>query len=99
GAILFWSGAGDCGVLESPAPELRAVGFDIERFSGNSFAVSAVPSALVRADVDKFLHTLIDASIERRACHVTAVREKVCASLACQAAIKVHRPLSGEEMA
>jgi DNA mismatch repair protein MutL len=97
--ILFESGAAECAVLESHAPELRAVGFDIERFSGNSFAVSAVPSELVRADVDKFLHKLIDASIEERGSHVTAVREKVCASLACQAAIKVHRPLSGEEMA
>jgi len=97
--ILFECGAAECAVLESHAPELRAVGFDIERFSGNSFAISAVPPELVRAEVDKFLHKLIDASIEERGSHVTAVREKVCASLACQAAIKVHRPLSGEEMA
>ena len=39
------------------------------------------------------------ASLEEKSSHVTRVREKVCASLACQAAIKVHRPLSGEEMA
>ena len=31
--------------------------------------------------------------------HLARVREKVCASLSCQAAIKVHRPLGGEEMA
>jgi DNA mismatch repair protein MutL len=97
--ILFECGAAECAVLESHAPELRGVGFDIERFSGNSFAISAVPPELVRADVDAFLRKLIDASIEERGSHVTAVREKVCASLSCQAAIKVHRPLSGEEMA
>jgi len=97
--ILFECGAAECAVLESHAPELRGVGFDIERFSGNSFAISAVPPELVRADVDAFLRKLIDASIDERGSHVTAVREKVCASLACQAAIKVHRPLSGEEMA
>ena len=96
---LFECGAAECAVLESHAPELRAVGFDIERFSGNAFAVSAVPPELVRADIDRFLHKLIDASIDERGSHVTAVREKVCASLACQAAIKVHRALSGEEMA
>jgi DNA mismatch repair protein MutL len=97
--ILFESGAAEGAVLESHVAELRAVGFDIERFSGNAFAISAVPPELVRADVDRFLRKLIDASMEERGSHVTAVREKVCASLACQAAIKVHRPLSGEEMA
>ena len=97
--MLFECGAAECAVLESHVPELRAVGFDVERFSGNSFAVSAVPPELVRADVDAFLRKLIDASIDERGSHVTAVREKVCASLACQAAIKVHRPLGGEEMA
>jgi len=97
--ILFECGAAECAVLDSHAPELRGVGFDIERFSGNSFAISAVPPELVRTDVDAFLRKLIDASIDERGSHVTAVREKVCASLACQAAIKVHRPLSGEEMA
>ena len=97
--ILFECGAAECAVLESHVPELRAVGFDVERFSGNSFAISAVPPELVRADVDKFLRKLIDASIDERGSHVTATREKICASLACQAAIKVHRPLGGEEMA
>jgi DNA mismatch repair protein MutL len=97
--ILFECGAAECAVLESHLGELHAVGFDIERFSGNSFAISAVPPELVRADVEKFIRKLIDASMEERASHVTAVREKVCASLSCQAAIKVHRPLSGEEMA
>jgi DNA mismatch repair protein MutL len=79
--------------------ELRAVGFDIERFSGKSFAISAVPRDLVRGDIESFLRKLIDASLEEKASHLTHVREKVCASLACQAAIKVHRPLSGDEMA
>jgi DNA mismatch repair protein MutL len=97
--ILFESGAAECAVLESHLPELRALGFDVERFSGMSFAISAVPPELVRADVEAFLRKLIDASLEERGSHVVAVREKVCASLACQAAIKVHRPLSGEEMA
>ena len=32
------------------------------------------------------------------AAHASKVRAKIVASLACQAAIKVHRPLSGGEM-
>jgi DNA mismatch repair protein MutL len=97
--ILYERGAGECAALESHLDELRAVGFDIERFSGNAFAISAVPPELLRDDVDAFLGKLIDASIDEKSPHLGQVRDKVCASLACQAAIKVHRPLGGEEMA
>lgn len=97
--ILYEPGAAESAVLDSHGDELRAVGFGIERFSGNSFAISAVPPELVRNDVERFLRKVIDASAEEKGPHVTRVREKVCASLACQAAIKVHRPLGGEEMA
>ncbi|MDP9360834.1 MAG: DNA mismatch repair endonuclease MutL [Acidobacteriota bacterium] len=96
--MLYESGATESAVLESHIEELRAVGFEIERFSGNVFAIAAVPSELVKNDVDAFLRKLVDASLEDRS-HLQHLREKVCASLACQAAIKVHRPLSGEEMA
>lgn len=97
--ILYDCGAAECAILESHLGELRAVGFDIERFSGNTFAISGVPSELVQKEVDAFLRKLIDASLEEKSSHLLRVREKVCASLACQAAIKVHRPLGGEEMA
>jgi len=97
--ILYESGAAESAVLESHLDELRVVGFDIERFSGNAFAISGVPPELVQKDVAAFLRKLIDASLEEKSSHVVHVREKVCASLACQAAIKVHRPLGGEEMA
>ncbi|HEX7155245.1 MAG TPA: DNA mismatch repair endonuclease MutL [Thermoanaerobaculia bacterium] len=97
--IIWEVGAAECAVLESHADELRAVGFELERFSGNAFAISAVPPELIRNDVESFLRKLIDASLEEKGSHVTAVRERIAASLACQAAIKVHRPLSGEEMA
>jgi len=96
---LYESGAAETAVLETHVDELRAVGFDIERFSGNTFAISALPPELVRNDLEAFLRRLIDASLEEKSSHVAHVRERICASLACQAAIKVHRLLSGEEMA
>jgi DNA mismatch repair protein MutL len=97
--VLYESGAAETAVVESHLDELRAVGFDIERFSGNAFAIAAVPPELLRSDdVDAFIRKLVDASLDDRS-HLRHVREKVCASLACQAAIKVHRPLGGEEMA
>ncbi len=97
--ILYESGAAECAALESHLDELRDVGFAIERFSGNAFAIAAVPPELLRNDIETFLRKLIDASLEEKTSHVTKVRERITASLACQAAIKVHRPLSGEEMA
>ena len=97
--MLYESGAAETTVIDSHLDELRGVGFDIERFSGNTFAISALPPELVRNDLDRFLRKLIDASLEEKSSHVAHLRERICASLACQAAIKVHRPLSGEEMA
>ena len=97
--IIYETGAAESAVLESHVEELRAIGFDIERFSGNAFAIAALPPELIRNDVETFLRKLIDASLEEKSSHVTRVRERIAASLACQAAIKVHRPLSGEEMA
>jgi len=97
--MIYEAGAAECAALESHLDELRGVGFDVERFSGNSFAISAVPPELLRNDVDRFLRKVIDASMEEKSSHVSRVRERITASLACQAAIKVHRPLSGEEMA
>jgi DNA mismatch repair protein MutL len=97
--VLYETGAAECAVLESHLDELRAVGFDVERFSGNAFAISAVPPELMRHDLDTFFRKIVDASMEEKSSHVTRVRERITASLACQAAIKVHRTLSGEEMA
>lgn len=97
--MLYETGAAESAVLETHVDELRAIGFDIERFSGNAFAIAALPPELIRNDAESFLRKLIDASLEEKSSHVTRVRERIAASLACQAAIKVHRPLSGEEMA
>ncbi|HEY8712882.1 MAG TPA: DNA mismatch repair endonuclease MutL [Thermoanaerobaculia bacterium] len=97
--MLYESGAAETAVIESHLDELRGVGFDIERFSGNTFAISALPPELVRNDLDRFLRKLIDASLDEKHSHVAHLRERICASLACQAAIKIHRPLSGDEMA
>jgi DNA mismatch repair protein MutL len=96
---LYETGAAEGAALESHLDELRLIGFEMERFSGNTFAITAIPSQLLRHDVEGFFRKLLDASLEERTPHLARVREKVCASLACQAAIKVHRQLGGDEMA
>jgi DNA mismatch repair protein MutL len=96
---LFDPSAAEAAILDSQLEELRGIGFEIERFSGNCFAISAVPTILGRERVEPFLRKLIDASMEEKESPLQRVRHRVIASLACQAAIKVHRPMSGEEMA
>jgi DNA mismatch repair protein MutL len=97
--MLYETGAAESAALESHISELQAVGFVLERFSGNTFAISAIPSELLRHDLHAFFRKLLDASLEEKGSHLVRIREKVCASLACQAAIKVHRQLTGDEMA
>lgn len=98
-AWVYEAGASEAAVLETHLEDLRAVGFDIERFSGRSFAVASIPSLLQREDLARFFRRILDASLDRDESHLTRVRDRVVASLACQAAIKVHRPMSGQEMA
>ncbi|HUP66543.1 MAG TPA: DNA mismatch repair endonuclease MutL, partial [Thermoanaerobaculia bacterium] len=96
--LIHETGAAESALLDSHLEELRGLGFEIERFSGNSFAIAAVPTLLRRESVSRFLARVIDAAAEEKGSHAGRVRAKIIASLACQAAIKVHRPLSGDEM-
>lgn len=93
------AGVSEAALLESHLDELREAGFEIERFSRSSFAISAVPAMLGRAtnDLERFLTKLLDAAHDDLR-HLAKVRDRVAASMACQAAIKVHRPMSGSEM-
>ncbi|HVT04849.1 MAG TPA: DNA mismatch repair endonuclease MutL [Thermoanaerobaculia bacterium] len=96
--VIYETGIAEGGILESHLGELREVGFDIEPFSGRSFAVKAVPTILRRDGIERFFRKLVDASMADKQSHVARLREKMIATLACHAAIKVHRPLSGPEM-
>ncbi len=96
--LVHDTGAAEAALLDSHLDELRALGFDIERFSGNSFAIAAVPVLLGRESVPSFLAKVVDAAAEEKGSHASRLRAKIIASLACQAAIKVHRPLGGDEM-
>ncbi len=91
-------GAAAAAAMGSHLDELRDAGFEIEPFSGQSFAVSAVPAVLGRDTLESFFRKILDASLEREMSHLGDARRKINASVACQAAIKVHRPLTGDEM-
>ncbi|HXF43395.1 MAG TPA: DNA mismatch repair endonuclease MutL [Pyrinomonadaceae bacterium] len=79
--------------------QLEAFGFRILQLSGRTIAISAVPSGISSADARALLvETLEAAGADQKNRTPDAIRDKIAASLACRAAIKVNTPLSEEKM-
>ncbi|HEX8163367.1 MAG TPA: DNA mismatch repair endonuclease MutL [Pyrinomonadaceae bacterium] len=79
--------------------DLEAYGFGLMRLSGRTVAVKSVPADLAPAEARNMLAEALDAvDAERRGAARATLRERVAASLACHAAIKVNTPLAPEKM-
>lgn len=81
------------------AEELHVSGFETEPFGHHTVAVKSVPAGVKADDVEKLLSELVE-SLEKdaRALSSEAIRQKIAASVACHAAIKVNTPLEPEKM-
>jgi DNA mismatch repair protein MutL len=85
--------------FDAVAPDLEAYGFGLMRLSGRTVAVKAVPADLPPAEARNMLAEALEAvDSERRGRTGATLRERVAASLACRAAIKVNMPLAAEKM-
>lgn len=85
--------------FDAVADDLEAYGFGLMRLSGRTVAVKSVPADLAPAEARNMLAEALDAvDLERRGEARTNLRERVAASLACRAAIKVNTPLAPEKM-
>jgi DNA mismatch repair protein MutL len=85
--------------FDAVAPDLEAYGFGLMRLSGRTVAVKAVPADLPPSEARNMLAEALEAvDSERRGAARTNLRERVAASLACHAAIKVNTPLAIEKM-
>ena len=85
--------------FDAVAPDLEAHGFGLMRLSGRTVAVKAVPADLPPAAARNMLAEALEAvDAERRGAARATLRERVAASLACHAAIKVNTPLAPEKM-
>ena len=79
--------------------ELAAAGFETELFGHNTVAVKAAPAGVKAEALEKLLAELVETlEKESRALTPEAVREKIAASVACHAAIKVNTPLDSRKM-
>jgi len=87
-------------LLEDELDEFRRLGFLIEPFGGNSVRVEGVPALAGGVDPAALLRELVgEASAARAAAaDVDHLRRRLVTSAACQAAIKVHYPLTKPTM-
>ena len=81
------------------AEELESYGFSLMRLSGRTVAVRAVPADLPPAEARNMLAEVLDSiDAEKRGAARQRLRERIAASLACRAAIKINTPLTAEKM-
>jgi len=83
-------------VFESMRDELMRMGIEVEVFSGRTLALTTLPADVPVAEARPLLVELLEiAGQERRASSsLERLRDRLAASLACRAAVKIHTPLT-----
>ena len=85
--------------LSEIAEELGANGFDVEPFGQRTVAIKTAPADIAPQNVQRLLLEILDEiGPEMRAISLEALRNKISASVACHAAIKVNMPLDRNKM-
>ena len=86
-------------VFAEIAGELAANGFEVEPFGQRTVAVKTAPAELAAADVEWLLIEILDSlGHEARSVTLDVLRNRISASLACRAAIKIHMSLDRAKM-
>jgi DNA mismatch repair protein MutL len=86
-------------ILENITPELAACGFEVEPFGRKTVAIKAAPAGLASTDVQQLLGELLEGlERETQAISLGRLREKIAASVACHAAIKINMHLDHSKM-
>ncbi|MCP3963462.1 MAG: DNA mismatch repair endonuclease MutL, partial [bacterium] len=87
--------------LKELAPALEPCGFSLSPMSGNTIALTAIPTMVSLDEAESMLQTLATTSGEADL-DAQALRSKLldalAASMACQAAVKMHHPMSIDKM-
>ena len=81
------------------ADELHASGFETEPFGNRTIAVKAAPAAVSASDLEWVLFEILEtAEGELQGVSLDDLRRNICASIACQAAIKINTRLDASKM-
>jgi DNA mismatch repair protein MutL len=89
---------GPARALEAAAPELAALGLDLEPFGGEAFAVKGAPAALGGADLPALLTDLARQLDDvGRGSALDEVVHDLIATMACHSAVRANQDLAPEE--
>jgi DNA mismatch repair protein MutL len=90
---------GQMAVFAEISGELQRNGFEVEPFGVRTIAVKTAPAGVDAADVERMLHELLDQfEREEQRLNIEIVRNRIAASIACHAAIKINTPLEQNKM-
>jgi DNA mismatch repair protein MutL len=90
---------GQQAVFAEISDELRSNGFEVEVFGAKSIAVKTAPGGVQPAQVERMLLELLDQfQREEQALNLEKMRNRIAASIACHAAIKINMPLEQNKM-
>jgi DNA mismatch repair protein MutL len=89
--------AADVGLLEELLPELRALGFEIERMSGRTVAVRGVPTDVPDGDERAILEDLLEQYKSEQDTVEDERRDRLARTMAQQSAVERGQPLSASE--
>jgi DNA mismatch repair protein MutL len=89
----------DLSFLTESIPILEEAGMEVEAFGGDSVVVKAIPAFLSDADARTLIGDILAGCMEGdRNLPLMERREKIFTALACRAAVKANRSLSGPEV-
>ena len=83
-------------MLDRAQETLKAYGFAIEPFGGQTYLVRTAPALLGEGDITKAVHEVIDACAEEG--DRSKAGEKIAASIACHGAVRAGKILTMDEM-
>lgn len=83
-------------VVTEQSDALRGLGFDIEEFGPDSFAVRGVPPTLIKGDIARALRDAADALTGDA--ETPEGSDRLVATLACHSAVRAGDPLTPEEI-
>ncbi|MBI9075886.1 MAG: DNA mismatch repair endonuclease MutL [Desulfatibacillum sp.] len=86
-------------ILERILPDLQKTGIDVDRFSGRTFVVKAVPAMLSEAEIGKIVSEMVEKVAEAGggACFTDALDECLIV-MACHGSVRAHQSLGIQEM-
>ena len=88
----------DAELVRELLPDLRALGFDLDLFSGRTVAVRGVPSGLREGGEEALLAEVLAQFKENRNAETTKSQDTLARSLAQRGAVRAGQPLAEAEM-